>query len=59
MLPVSFIIARVKDVLNYFLRDERIPEACSCKYLGIIIHRELSWDDQVTQYIKPGRHFIS
>jgi hypothetical protein len=53
------MIARVKDVLNYFLRDQRIPEACSCKYLGIIIHRDLSWDDQVTQYIRPERHFIS
>jgi hypothetical protein len=59
MSAVSFMIAKVKDVLNYFLSDQRIPEACSCKYLGILIHRNLSWDDQVTQYIKPGRHFIS
>jgi hypothetical protein len=53
------MIARVKNVLNYFLRDQRIPEACSCKYLGIIICRYLRWDDKGTQYIKPGRHFIS
>jgi len=57
---VSFTRTRVKDPLNYFLGDERIPEASSCKYLGIILHRDLSWADQViTQYQKPQRHFIS
>jgi hypothetical protein len=51
--------ARVKDVLNYFLREQRIPEACSYRYLGIIIHSDFSWADLVTKYIEPGRHFIS
>jgi len=54
------MIARVKDVLNYFLRDHTIPEACTCKHLGIIIHRSLSWDDQVTWLTKAWKalHFI-
>jgi hypothetical protein len=28
--------ARMKESLNYFWRDQRILEASSCKYLGII-----------------------
>jgi len=28
---VSFTRARVKDPLNYFLGDQRIPEQSSCK----------------------------
>jgi hypothetical protein len=39
--------ARVKDSLNYFLGDQRIPEASSCKYLGLIIRRDLNWEDQL------------
>jgi hypothetical protein len=49
--------AWVKDTINYFLGDKRIPE-CSCKYLGIILCSNLSWADQV-KYKKLGRHFIS
>jgi len=44
---VSFTRARVKDRLNYFLGDQIIPEASSCKYLGIILRSDLSWADQV------------
>jgi len=33
---VRFTRARVKDPLNYTLGDQLIPEASSCKYLGII-----------------------
>jgi len=32
---VCFTRARVKDPLNYTLRDQLIPEASSWKYLGI------------------------
>jgi hypothetical protein len=34
---ISFLRARVKDTLNYTLRDQNILEANCCKYLGIII----------------------
>ena len=34
---LSFTRAQVKDPLNYFLRDQKIPEASCRKYLGIII----------------------
>jgi hypothetical protein len=34
---VSFTRARMKGPLNYSLRDQIIPEASFCKYLGIII----------------------
>jgi hypothetical protein len=39
---LSFTKARVKDPLNYSLRDQNIPEASCCKYLGIIRQRDLS-----------------
>jgi hypothetical protein len=44
---LSFTRARVKDPPTYTLRDEKIPEDSSCKYLGIIIRSDLSWADQV------------
>jgi len=34
---VRFTRAWVKDPLNYTLEDQLIPEASSCKYLGIIL----------------------
>jgi hypothetical protein len=37
---LSFTRVRVKDPLNYTLRDEKIPEDSSCKYLGIIIRSD-------------------
>jgi hypothetical protein len=44
---VSFTKDRVTELLNYLLHDIVIPEESSCKYLGIILHRDLSWADQV------------
>ena len=40
--------------------DTLIPEASSCKYLGIILLGDLNWADQVNYTVKrPGRHYIS
>jgi hypothetical protein len=39
--------ARVTEPLNYSLRHIVIPEASSCKYLGIILRSDFSWADQV------------
>ena len=33
--------AQVKDPLNYMLGNQLIPEASSCKYLGIILRSDL------------------
>jgi hypothetical protein len=35
------------EPLNYSLGDTVIPEASSCKYLGIILRSDLSWINQV------------
>jgi hypothetical protein len=51
--------ATVIDSLNCSTGDQKIPEANSFKYFGIIVCRDLSWADPVTQYKKPGRHFMS
>jgi len=42
---IRFTRARVKDSLNYSLMGTLIPEASSCKYLGIILRSDLSWVD--------------
>jgi hypothetical protein len=34
--------------------DTLIPEASSCKYLGIILHSDLSWADQVNYTVKKA-----
>jgi hypothetical protein len=44
---IKFTRARVKNPLNYSLGDQKIPEASSCKYLGIILRNDLNWVDQV------------
>jgi hypothetical protein len=44
----------VTELLNYSLRDIVIPEASSCKYLGIILHSDLSWADQVNYMVKKA-----
>ena len=49
---VRFTRARIKDPLNYSLMDTSIPEANSYKYLGIILHSDLSWADQVNYTVK-------
>ena len=43
---VCFMRDRVIEPLNYSLRDIVIPEASSCKYLGITLRSDLSWVDQ-------------
>ena len=37
---VTFTRAWVRDPLNYSLLDQVIPEASSCKYLGIILRSD-------------------
>ena len=49
---IRFTRARVKDPLNYSLVDTLIPEASSCKYLGIILRSDLSWANQVKHTAK-------
>jgi hypothetical protein len=47
-----FTRARVKDLLNYSVLDQVIPEASSIKYLWIILHSDLSWTDHVNYVAK-------
>jgi len=51
---VRFTIAGVKDPLNYSLMDALIPEASSCKYLGIILRGNLSLADKVKYTVKKA-----
>ena len=51
---IRFTGARVKDPINYSLMDTLIPEASSCKYLGIILRGDLSWADQVNYTVKKA-----
>jgi hypothetical protein len=51
---VRFARVRVKDPPNYSLIDTLIPEASSCKYLGIILRSNLSWADQVNYTVKKA-----
>jgi len=44
---IRFTTAWVKDPLNHSLMGTLIPEASSCKYLGIILRSDLRWTDQV------------
>ena len=58
---ICFTRARANIPLNYYLLGKLIPEASSCKYLGIILRRDLSWADQVNYTVKKGwqaLHFI-
>ena len=50
---IRFTRARVKDPLNYSLLGTFIPEASSCKYLGIILRSGLICSDQIN-YTKKG-----
>ena len=49
---IHFTRAWVKDPLNYSLMGTLIPEAISCKYLGMILRSDLSWADQVNCAVK-------
>jgi hypothetical protein len=51
---VCFIKTRVTEPLNYSLQDIVIPEASSCKYLGIVLRSDLSWADQVNYMVKKS-----
>ena len=58
---IRFTRYRAKIPLDYSLGDERIPEASSCKYLGIIIRSDLNWVDQVNYIPQKGwkaLHFV-
>ena len=58
---VRFTRARVKHPLNYTIGDQLIPEASSCKYLGIIFRNDLNWADHVNYTVKKAwkaLHFI-
>jgi hypothetical protein len=48
---IRFMRARVKNSLGYSLGDQKVPEASSCKYLGIILRSDLNWVQNT------GRHF--
>jgi hypothetical protein len=51
----------VKDLLNYTLRDEKIPAYSFCKYLGIIICSDLSWANHVNCTVQKAwraLHFV-
>jgi hypothetical protein len=49
--------ARVKNPQNYKIGDQLIPEASSCKYLGIIFRNDLNWADHVNYYCLEGTTF--
>jgi hypothetical protein len=53
-VAVSFTRDWVMKRLNYLLRDIVIPEASSCKYLGIILRKCLSWTDQINYMVKKA-----
>ena len=58
---VSFTKARVKDSLNYFWGDQKIPGASRRKYLGIILRSDLNWAGQVSYTVQKAwkaLHFI-
>jgi len=49
---VRFTRATVKDPLNYSIMGSLIPEASSCKYLGIILRSDLFWAHHVNYTVK-------
>jgi len=58
---VRFTRARVKNPLGYSLGEQNIMEANNCKYLGIILPRDLNWVDQVNytaQKAWKALHFV-
>jgi len=58
---IRFTRARGKNPLGYSLGAQKIKEASNCKYLGIILRRDLSWVDQVNyraQKAWKALHFV-
>jgi len=51
---IRFTRARVNDLPHFSLMDALTPEACSCKYLRIILRSDLSWTDKVNYTVKKG-----
>jgi len=51
---VRFTRDRVKEPLNYSSMDTLTPEGSNCKYLGIILRSDLSWEDQVNYTVKKA-----
>ena len=51
---IRYTSSRVKDPLNYSLMGTLIPEASSCKYLGIILRSDLSCADEVNYAVKKA-----
>jgi hypothetical protein len=51
---VCFTRAQVTEPVNYTLGGTVIPEASSCKYLGIILCSDLSWSDQINYMVKKA-----
>jgi hypothetical protein len=51
---VRFTRARVKDPLNYSLKDIQILKASSCKYIGIILRCDFSWANQINYTVKKA-----
>ena len=51
---VRFTGARAKGPENCPLRDQLIPEASSCKYLGIILRSDLGWSGHVNYTVKKA-----
>jgi hypothetical protein len=49
-----FTRSRVKYPLDYSLANTLIPEASSCKYLGIILCSDLCWADQVKYTVEKA-----
>jgi hypothetical protein len=51
---VRFMRAWVKNPLGYFCGDPKILEASHCTYLGIILHNNLNWVDQVNYIVQKA-----
>ena len=43
---IRFKRAGLRTPLGYSVGDPKIPEACSCKCLGIILRSDQNWVDQ-------------
>jgi len=56
-----FTTAGVKNPLSYSLYAQKIPEASSCQYLGIILRSDVNWVAQVNyfaQTVWKALHFV-
>jgi hypothetical protein len=51
---ISFTRARGRDPLKYCLRNQNIPEANFCKYLGIFIRIDLRWAEQIDYTVQEA-----